>query len=370
MRIFGPNELTADVQQAGLCIGCGACVDLCPYFRNYRGLTARLFECTLPRGRCHAHCPKAEVDLEELSRAYWNEPYEGTPLGRHLRIAAARCRKPAGGRFQGGGTVSALISCALEAGLVEAAVLTGQNGIEPAPRLATRVEEVAACAASKFIAAPTLAALNLALREGKRRLGVVGTPCQMTAVALMRLNPLQRDDGGDPVALGVGLFCNWALDHRLLCAYLDARMDRSRITGMDIPPPPAGVLVAETPSGPRAFPLEEIRKLIPPTCFICPDMTAEWSDVSVGMLEGRHGWNTLIVRTPAGGELVDRAAGDGWLEIAAVPEANLAGLTAAARAKKERSLRNAERKGLVNQSGEDRRCALRLPAEVLRRLLG
>ena len=90
MNVFGSSELLSDVQDAGLCIGCGACVGLCPYFRTYRGRTAQLFACTLSQGRCHAHCPKTEVDLEELSLAYWGAPYEAAPIGHHLKIFAAR----------------------------------------------------------------------------------------------------------------------------------------------------------------------------------------------------------------------------------------------------------------------------------------
>jgi coenzyme F420 hydrogenase subunit beta len=228
---------------------------------------------------------------------------------------------------------------------------------------------VTANAGSKFIAAPTLSALNQAAREGERRLAVVGTPCQMTAVAQMRMNPLERSDFEDPVALTVGVFCNWALDHRQLTAYLSERMDLAEITGMDIPPPPAEVLVVRTRQGEKAFPLNEIRRLIPHTCFICPDMTAEWTDLSVGMFEGRPGWNTLLVRSRTGAELVDNAVADGWLIIENFPQANQKALAYADLAKKERSFRNADRHGYLNREDRDCRPALRVPPGVLTRLL-
>jgi coenzyme F420 hydrogenase subunit beta len=346
------------------------CVNICPYFKTYKGKSAMLFPCTLAQGRCNAHCPKTEVDLDALSRFFWNEPYDGSPLGRFKRIAAARAGEKVSGRFQGGGTVSALIAFALKHKMIDGAVLTGAEGIEPVARLVTDPQEVAACAGSKFIAAPTLAALNQVSREGARRLAVVGTPCQMTAVAQMRMNPLKREDFEDPVTLTVGIFCNWALDHRQLVDYLSERMDIAAITGMDIPPPPAEVLVVKTRTGEQRFSLKEIRRLIPHTCFICPDMTAEWTDVSVGMYEGRPGWNTLLIRTHAGFELLDSAAEEGWLEVEAFAKENEEGLSHAALAKKERSFRNADRHGLLHQDGEDCRPALRVPPEVLARLLG
>lgn len=370
MQIYGSKELVNDVADRDLCIGCGMCVNICPYFKTYKGKSAILFPCTLEQGRCNAHCPKTEVDLDAISRFFWNQPYDGAPLGHFKRIVAARAGNKISGDFQGGGSVSALIAFALDSRLASGAVMTEAEGIEPVARLVTEPQQVAACAGSKFIAAPTLSALNQAAGQGARRLAVVGTPCQMTAVAQMRMNPLEREDFEDPVVLTVGVFCNWALDHRQLVDYLSERMDIAGITGMDIPPPPAEVLVVKTRDGEQSFSLKEIRRLIPHTCFICPDMTAEWSDVSVGMYEGRPGWNTLIIRTQFGSELVDKAVADGWLVTEAFPEENEQALSRAALEKKVRSFRNAERHGLLRQDDEDCRPALRVPPEVLTRLLG
>ena len=89
-----------------------------------------------------------------------------------------------------------------------------------------------------------------------------------------------------------------------------------------------------TEDGDLDLPLEEVRDLIPAACTLCPDMTAEWADLSVGALEGRPGWNTLIVRSPVGGELVERAIGEGYLETEALPPASLDHLSGAAAGKK------------------------------------
>ena len=370
MQIFGSNELVNDVLMRDLCIGCGMCVDVCPYFRNYKGKTAMLFPCTLEQGSCNAHCPKTEVDLEALSRFYWDKPYDGEPLGHFTRILAAKAGDSVSGGFQGGGTVSALVTCALTHKMADGAILTGSQGIAPVPRWITDPQKIADQAGSKFIAAPTLSALNRAVRQGAGRLAVVGTPCQMTALAQMRMNPLGREDFVDPVNLAIGLFCNWALDHRTLTAYLSERMEIADIVGMDIPPPPAEVMVIKTHQGEKRFPLKEIRKLIPHTCFICPDMTAEWSDVSVGMYEGRPGWNTLLVRTRAGAELVERAVAEGLLQTEAFPKENEDALSRAALAKKERSLRQAERQGFLNTAPENERPSLYVPLDVVERILG
>jgi len=87
------------------------------------------------------------------------------------------------------------------------------------------------------------------------------------------------------------------------------------------------------------------------------------------MYEGRPGWNTLLVRAPAGVELVDKAVVDGWLVTEEFPVENEKALSNAALAKKERSFRNADRHGYLNQDDRDCRPALRVPPEVLARLL-
>ena len=59
---------------------------------------------------------------------------------------------------------------------------------------------------------------------------------------------------------------------------------------MDIPPPPADAMVLKNvDGGRRQIPLSEIKPLIPHTCLICPDLTSEFADISVGMYEGHPG---------------------------------------------------------------------------------
>ena len=368
-KVYGSVELLEDVHKRELCIGCGACVDICPYFKNYKGKTAQLFACTLEQGRCFAYCPKAEVDLNELTQKIWHVDYDGSPLGPYREVLASRAgiqmEKSA---FQAGGTVSALMACALKNGLIDAAALTDRDGLAPVPRLITDWKKVAGCASSKFMASPTLSALNTGVREGYNRLGVVGTPCQMTAVAQMRSNPLERVEHTVPVGLSVGLFCNWSVDTRQLIDLLVQRLKISEIRGMDIPPPPAGIMALETDHGRVEISLSEIKPLIPNTCYICPDMTAEFADLSAGMFEGRPGWNTLIVRSEAGAEIVQQARKEGFIETEGFPQEKLKHLSKAAAEKKERSLRTLIRRGLINNQG-DQRAAVRIPQEVVDRIL-
>ena len=371
MSVYGPNELQQDVHEQDLCIGCGACVALCPYFKNYKGKTSMVFDCTLTEGRCFAHCPKTEVDLNALALHFWKTPYEGRPLGSYQTILAARAGKNmVSGQFQGGGTVSALITLALKNGIVDVAALTDRKGVDPQPRLVKEWREVVECAGAKFMASPTLAGLNAAVAQGHANVGVVGTPCQMLAVAQMRTNPLDMAQFQDPVGLAIGLFCNWALDAREIETLLSGRMAPAEIRSMDIPPPPADVMIVRTAQAEHKIPLSEVKPLIPHTCYICLDMTAEFADVSVGMYEGRPGWNTLIVRSERGASLVKTALKEDFLETEDMPTEVIEHLSRAAAAKKDRSVRTLMRRELLNRDGKDERCALRMPAAVARYLIG
>jgi coenzyme F420 hydrogenase subunit beta len=66
----------------------------------------------LEQGRCFAYCPKAEVDLNELTQKIWHVDYDGSPLGPYRKVLASRAGiQMDRGAFQAGGTVSADPGC-------------------------------------------------------------------------------------------------------------------------------------------------------------------------------------------------------------------------------------------------------------------
>jgi coenzyme F420 hydrogenase subunit beta len=77
-------------------------------------------------------------------------------------------------------------------------------------------------------------------------------------------------------------------------------------------------------------------------------MTSEFADISVGMVEGMDNWNTLIVRTPVGGQLVEKAKADGVIESRPLDEARLAHLREASLNKKKRAIAE-----IVKRTGDD-----------------
>lgn len=362
MQILGPAELSNRILARDLCTLCGACADLCPYVKSHQGKIARLFFCDKQTGRCHAACPRTGVDQEKISSSLFQKPLTENSLGHYRSVHMARIgsgisreKQGPGKEFQNGGSVSALVIAALEMGMIKSAVLTGSHGIIPDPRIVTTPEDVLECAASRYIAAPTMAMFNRAASKGDENIGVVGTPCQMAGLANLRTNPLELPDFKDPTGIAIGLFCTWALDGDDFPAYLKAKnIDSDHISFMDIPPPPAAdaILTLENrqdiTSREVKIPLEDLRKLVLPGCAVCPDMTSLYCDISVGALEHDPGWNTLIVRTEKGERLVDYAVEKGLLTTAPISGESMDGLALAAQNKMDRAISAQRSMGMLD----------------------
>jgi len=279
-------------------------------------------------------------DEEEVAAQVFDDSQDASEVGRSIEVLGARSTvDELAGSAQGGGTVSALVVTAMEDDIIDAAVLTDRTGSDGFPRgvVATTPAEVAACAGSRFVSSHTLAALRDALEAGHRKIGVVGLPCQVRAVRKMALYDLKSENFRERIALVIGLFCNWAFSAREFAAALGERLSVKDVKKIDIPPPPANRLDIVTAEGVEHIPLDDVRHLIQSACATCPDMTSEFSDVSVGMFEGRPGWNTVIVRTAVGRALVGRAVASGRMATEPFPQSNLDHLKQASAGKRQRA---------------------------------
>ncbi|MEW6351895.1 MAG: Coenzyme F420 hydrogenase/dehydrogenase, beta subunit C-terminal domain [Thermodesulfobacteriota bacterium] len=339
--LHGLDDLKRLVLERGLCASCGACVEHCPYLTSFRGRTVVLDSCAVEHGRCFTYCPMTFFDTDEASRSLFGKSYDADSGLGHVRdvVATRAGDESTAAMGQGGGTVTALMALAMERGLIDAAVLTGRGQSDPFPRgvVATTVPEIRLCSGSRYVGAHGLAALRDALDRGYQRIGVVGVPCQIRSLRKMALYDLKHEGLKERITLAMGLFCNWAFSSKDFATFLAARFGLEEIRRYHIPPPPANVLEVETSQGLTGVPLEELRPMIQAACGVCPDMTSEFADLSVGMYEGREGWNTAIVRTDAGRALFEMALDARALEVEPFPEANLSHLRQASRNKRTRA---------------------------------
>jgi coenzyme F420 hydrogenase subunit beta len=339
----GQKELEERVIRAGLCTGCGACVNLCPYQAVYHDRTVTLHSCDLAQGRCYACCPRTSVDLDDLRRKLYDEKDCTPELGAVKEFFIARAADEGiRQRAQHGGTVTALVALALREGLIDAAVLAEEGeGLLPRSITVCDPEAAVRLGRSRFVVSPAVAEFNRICRGDSAKIGVVATPCQALALAKMRTQPASVvEDGIEKLRLVVGLFCGWALSWQKLTALLGGKTDLSRVTGMDIPPSRYHTLEVFTPEGTVRVSLDEVNPCVREACRSCGDMTAEFSDLSVGSARLPEGWETartwnqVIVRTQRGMDLLELARRRGVLEFRETPAGNLDKLKVASLGKK------------------------------------
>jgi coenzyme F420 hydrogenase subunit beta len=347
--IRGQKELIAEVQDAGLCTGCGACVNLCPYYATSKDKTVVKDVCDRTAGRCYAFCPRTPTDLESIRQQLF-DPQDLTPeLGAVKGFYLTRASDPGIRSIaQHGGTVTTLMSLALAEGIIDTALLAEGGGATlPRGVAVSDASEVPKLAKSKFIAAPMVEAFNLAAQSKAQKIGIVATPCQTLALAKMKMKPFPKNDSQiGKLSLTIGLFCGWVLSWRSFKQLLDQKVHEKAVVSLDIPPSKYKTMQVETTSGLVDIPLEKVEACVREACKFCTDVTAEFSDISVGSArlpdgwEVAKGWNQVIVRTAAGEALMQLAKDRQVLEFREVPDGNLEKLKQASVNKKKTALDN------------------------------
>lgn len=349
-KVKGPDELQEEVLDRDLCCACGACENLCPYIDVVKGRAVFVADCDQDQGDCHKYCPRTFLDYSWLNEKIFGGDGGDISLGNlkfinKTRAGEGEVRKES----QYGGTVSALTRYLLDSGEIDRFVMTKtEEDWKPRPIIVEEPGQVLDCTKSKFTVSPTISALNRTLEEKEGRVGLVGTPCQITAARKMELI-----DGKGP-NLNIGLFCTWAMKEDFL-DYLSTIIDLEKVDKFDVPPPPAEKIQAFTSEGVTEIPLQRARRFTMPTCNFCMDMTSEFADISVGQVEGQTGWNTLIVRTEFGEEILESVRASNLIETEDLEKENLAHLKEAAANRKRRVLESmeGEDKKYVRLSEED-----------------
>jgi len=333
------GELIDRVFDRGICVKCGACVGLCPYFRYFDGIVAVMDRCVAGTGRCVQVCPRAGYK----STAPQENATDGNGIGIYRSVFKARASVDTLHEgVQYGGVVTALMAYGIESGFLGGAIVTDRGGaLAPSGMLAESVTDIARCAGSRYSAAGSLAVFNKAIKDGKGNLAVVGLPCQMEALERMKHSIPDGAQRESAVSLRIGIFCTWALDYRMLKDFLRANGVTGAVKKYDIPPPPSEKFVVFTEQGRREFPLMEIRGLVQKGCSLCRDMTAEHADISIGTVEGEEQWNTVVLRTEKGEAFFEEALNKNIVEKAQLPDQNLNHLSTASRNKRKRG-KNAE----------------------------
>jgi len=350
------KQMMNEVVRYGSCCECGSCVLVCPHNvidyidgkpKQVAKATAAHDFCGISEGIgcdvCAQVCPRLGSREHHLSESVFGpatDAYRGA-FGVYRRVVAARCSDPEIlARCEDGGVVTGLLAWALRNQVIDGAVVSTTDPsapCAPVPRAVTTVDDVIASASSWY----TYCANNLALAEAEKldlkRVAFVGVPCQITPVRKMQTadagylaNGRKKDKHierqtkflkgfGERVALNIGLLCSEVFTFDGLMRDViegDMGIPLADIKKFNVK---GKVLIYKHDGELIEMNLKQAQEYARPECHHCGDFSAELADISCGGV-GAMDWTIVVLRSPRGEEVFDRAAADGVFEVRPMDE--------------------------------------------------
>lgn len=322
-KVSFEESLGKNVILSGKCVGCAACVIVCPFAcLDYVEQKPKVVKECKVCGICPQVCPRYELPwtaLEEFLFGRKTKAEEDFGVYRRLAIAQATDKNVLR-VCQDGGVASALLIYAMKNGIIDGAAACGISEKKPiysVPKLVTTPKEVLACAGTRYFYSPNLLAFQEGVKQNKRSIAFVGTPCQIHAIRRIQMVPLKKY--ADKLGFTIGLMCTESFSYEgLVEKHIRGVLgiNPSDIRKMNI----KGKLVVTLNNGEnREIPLAEAKQYAIPSCVLCSDFSSELADISVGGL-GLSDWTFTIVRTKKGSEIFESAEKAGLLKVRSVEE--------------------------------------------------
>ena len=322
-KISFEESLRKNVVLCGKCVGCAACVVVCPFAcLDYREHKPEIIKECKVCGICPQVCSRYElpwVALEEFLFGRRSKVEED--FGVYQRLAIAQTTDNYILRVcQDGGVASALLIYALKNGIIDGAAVSGvskEKPFYPVPKLAMTPKEVLDCAGTRYFYSPNLLAFQEGVKQNKRSMAFVGTPCQIHALRRIQMVPLKKY--ADKLGFIIGLMCTESFSYEgLLEKHIKGVLgiNPSNIRKMNIK---GKLILTLNNSENKEIPLAEAKQYTSTFCVLCSDFSAELADISVGGL-GLEGWTFTVIRTKKGLELFKGAEETGVLRTKPVEE--------------------------------------------------
>jgi coenzyme F420 hydrogenase subunit beta len=149
------------------------------------------------------------------------------------------------------------------------------------------------------------------LRKGLvDRVAMVGTPCQIHTVRKMQVLGIVPSD---VIKYYFGLFCmeNFSFnDIQLRHLEKQYAFDLSQVSKVNVK---EDFFIYLKNGRVIHIPFEEIDSIARPACLVCPDFTAEFSDISFGGLGSPEGYTTVLIRSEKGRMVYRGALAAGYI---------------------------------------------------------
>lgn len=326
---LGFGELKYNVTDKGTCCRCGACVAVCPV--NVLDIDRVDSGVPVNTGKCIT-CSLCTWVCTGMNK--WEGPEE-KPLGEYVEMFIATSPHK-GERVQDGGVATSLVEFALKKGMIDGAVLVDRDEKwVTTPRIVTKPDEVPKHGTSTYWLVPLFPEVTEAIEQRRlSKIAVVDVPCGTATARWVERIPKYRGK----IAYKIGLFCYESYYREEFMEEVQT-ITKSEPEGIDKIDIKKGKMVIQLKDGSKVGgDLDQFSKFTWDSCWSCKDLTAEWSDVSVGAIGNpQAGTNVVIVRTQKGKELVDAALAEGAI-VRLDDKVRIKTLTKIALRKRRRSL--------------------------------
>jgi len=314
--------LMQEVIKPGKCVGCAACVSICPVdvfdYTDENPVANRASAC-VDCVLCAEVCPvlrPADNDMQEFIGLQQPSIDEG--YGPYAYALYARATDPEIlEKCQDGGIVSAIILHQMEKGQLKGAVLGAvypENRQVGLHKLAKTRGDVLSCAASRYTYSPNTLALQEAMQQDFGPIAVVGVPCQVDGVRLQQNSSIRLNVSSwyrKNISLIFGLFCSESFTNESINKLGEIiGEDPKKIENINIK---GKVIIRLENKEVKTVSLKKYRDWARPACLYCLDYGAENADIGAGGI-GLDGWTYTLIRTRRGHEAFQAALADGWLE--------------------------------------------------------
>jgi coenzyme F420 hydrogenase subunit beta len=327
----------SDVAAWRMCIGCGACAYACPerkiVLKDIEEDGIRPFLNDFDCGGCSdclKVCPGWDTSHEEEGSHNGLVKELKSGWGSVLELWEGHASDPRF-RFEGssGGAVSALAAFCLERGGTEGVMHIGSSGTDSLRNktfYSHFVEELLTKTGSRYSPASPCDSLDL-LEKGKGPGIFIGKPCDIVG---LRKSESLRPSLREKLALAIGFFCagtpstRGTLDLISKFGVPPDAVEELRYRGRGWPGMATVRLKGHAEVHGRLSYMEAwgfLQKYRPYRCYLCPDGTGEFADISCGdpwyreVREGEKGYSLVVVRNEKGRRILREAMEAGYLTL-------------------------------------------------------